>query len=334
MPVPVRAGTFRSAVMSEREFRRGLAAEIRTLAAREDVIAGADSPLLRRARAIVKCALWVLAPECGKCGSVDTRRAAIFSTCSLRTCPTCARYRANEICERVDEVIRKMPRHARMDFYLLTFTLRYDADDPETMTPRGLRKRAEIVKAAAAYAWRKCLKAPGHALLLGIECAKRGMVHAHALYYGRRPDIEQVRTAYMLKAGDSPFVNVEPITDPHSAVREVVKYIAKLASPKRLAGDNTRPAEYIDPRLAAAIEVGFAGMRLVEVYGAWRGKKIGDDTNAAEDPVAESVAEQCPDCGAPGPHPRVPIEREAFIAIAPNDWRPQLTRRGLDPPPQ
>ena len=65
----------------------------------------------------------------------------------------------------------------------------------------GLKRRKQIVREAVGFVWKRYLKARGRALALALEVSPRGAVHVHALYHGRRPDVQLLRSAYMFKAG-------------------------------------------------------------------------------------------------------------------------------------
>jgi hypothetical protein len=121
-----------------------------------------------------------------------------------------------------------------MSLYLLTFTLRYDPTRPDDLSVEGLKRRKKIVREAVGYVWKKYLKAIGRAMAVAVEVSPQGMVHIHALFHGRRPHVDRLRTAYMFKAGDSPQMNCKYVRRPAKAIREVAKYVMKAASPKKV----------------------------------------------------------------------------------------------------
>jgi hypothetical protein len=140
-----------------------------------------------------------------------------------------------------------------------------------------------------------------------------------------------VRAAYLDKIPDSPFVNVKLVKKPETAVREVAKYIVKAASPKKCRTVAGMPGEYLNPELAAKVEIALSRARLFDFYGAWREVKIEDREQEPE--TAEAEPEQCAGCGVQ--HPRwqtVVMPRDRWLQIAADDWKPRLSRTGSDPP--
>jgi hypothetical protein len=207
-----------------------------------------------------------------------------------------------------------------MGLYLLTFTLRYDPNDPNDLSVEGLKRRQRIVREAVGFVWKHYLKARGRALALGVEVSPRGAVHVHAIYHGRRPDARTLRETYMFRAGDSPFVNCQYIRQPSKAIRELAKYMMKAASPRNPRLLRGGRGEFIDPVLAARAEVAFSGTRLFECMGTWRGA---DDDH---DPP-ERALRTCPHCGTSAWHVEmVPVQ--TLLSELPDDWVPRFGRAG------
>jgi hypothetical protein len=73
--------------------------------------------------------------------------------------------------------------------------------------------------------------------------------------------------------------------------------------------------------LAARVEVAFAGARLFQTYGGWRGL----DDDADEDPIEPDA---CDGCGVVGDWTRVIMQREEWLRIAGGAWLPTFVRAG------
>jgi hypothetical protein len=214
-----------------------------------------------------------------------------------------------------------------MGLYLLTFTLRFDTASEDAVSIEGLRRRKKTVLDGFGYVWRKYIKARSRAAARSVEVGAGGMVHIHALYHGHRLDISTVRWLYMSRVGDSPFVDIKHIREPRKGILEVAKYVTKGASPVKGRALVGGMAEYLDPVLAARVEVAFAGDRLVECYGAWRGidpDEDEDDKTAVEKDLA------CRACGAVDLWSQVDISPRAITALGP--VRARVSRFGPNPP--
>jgi hypothetical protein len=207
-----------------------------------------------------------------------------------------------------------------MGLYLLTFTLRYSPGDPADLTVEALQRRRKLVREAVGYVWKRYLKCRGLALAISLEVSPRGAVHLHALYHGRRPDVNTLRATYMFQVGDSPVVDCRYIRQPGKAIREVAKYIVKAASPKHAHMIRGGLGVFTDPVLAARAEVAFAGNRLFECMGAWRGA---DD----ESDMPEQAPLACPRCGASSWRNQI-ASLQTLLSALPDDWTPRFGRAG------
>jgi hypothetical protein len=114
------------------------------------------------------------------------------------------------------------------------------------------------------------------------------MVHAHAIYYGRYQDVNVIRAAWLEKLPDSPQLRIDRVAKPEDAVPEVFKYMMKLASPR----SDERAGYWMDPILAARVEVALSGKRRSESYGAFRGVKLDE-----EPPEEQATDLRCDACG-------------------------------------
>jgi hypothetical protein len=281
---------------------------------------------VRKAELVGECGQRVRYKRCGGCGAADAQSARVLTRCDLRSCPACARRRANDFRGKLTDLYDRGPKPRNMALYLITFTLRYDPTSADDLSIGGLQRRKQKLLDGVRYVWRRYLKPRGRAMAFAVEVSPRGAVHVHALYHGRRPDARQLDMAYAFRTGGS-HPHIDYVRKPHKAIREVAKYMVKAASPKKLRLLVGGVGEFIDPELAARAEVAFSSDRLVECLGAWRG--AGDDADADE---AEAPAVPCPHCGGTTWHVEV-LPLRAWLATAGDDWRPSFARAGPDGKP-
>ena len=277
---PSRSALFGPLWLTLDEYREGVAAELRNLALYHVAHGKRRRNFVKKARSLLSCGQFARVQRCGTCGALDAATAIVECACDLRSCPTCARRRANIARTRLEAKWCEGARPRDMGLYLLTFTLRYDPNSPDDLSVDGLKRRKKLVRDAVGFVWRHYLKARGRAMAISLEVSPRGAVHVHALFHGRHPDAGVLRETYMFRAGDSPFVNCEYVRKPGKAIRELAKYMMKAASPKNPRIVRGGRGEFIDPVLAARAEVAFSGDRLFETMGAWRGA---DDDNDLPD---------------------------------------------------
>jgi hypothetical protein len=206
-----------------------------------------------------------------------------------------------------------------MSLHFVTFTLRYDPTDPADLSVEGLRRRKQIVRDGVGWVWKKYLKAIGRAMAISVEVSPRGAVHVHALFHGRRPDLNKLRATYMFRVGASPFVNCKYVPRPSKAIRELAKYMMKAASPRNVRILRGGCGEFIDPVLAARAEVALSGDRLFECLGAWRG--VDDD-----DDLPEALPASCAHCG--GRVWTFEVVTVAGLLKEIPDWTPRFGRAG------
>ena len=319
--VPPNARVYQPVTTTERAYRHAVAEELRKLTQAMPV--EQRGRWLRRVLLLRGCGENVLVLRCQDCGISSKDTARILMSCGMRVCPCCARARANKLRHELMSAAARTVT-AGFEYYMITFTRRFDPSSLEQHSVEGLRRRLEELANGVKYVWRSVLKAEGTALVICYEVAPGGAVHAHALFYGPRPDIEVLRTAWLMRCPDSPQVNIKPKGDAPSAVLEVVKYIAKAASPKYAAG-GSKLGSYTHPKLAAAIEVAFYQRRLHETLGAWRGLKPKRGAARGHDPETCSVCDS-------GNLQEVVLSRATWNQMAPLGWKPRFTRQYLRRP--
>ncbi len=318
--VPSGPALFGVRQLSLAEYRQKTADELKRLALWHTVHGKRRRNFVKKARALMTCGQFARLRRCGSCGVADPGSVRVECACDLRSCPTCARRRADVARARLDGAWRDGARPRKMSLYFLTFTLRYDPADPADLSVEGLQRRKKIVREAVGYVWKKYLKKTGRAMAIAVEVSPRGAVHIHALFHGYRPDVRVVRETYQFRAGDSPFVNCKYVQRPAKAIRELAKYMMKASSPKNVRLLRGGRGEFIDPVLAARAEVAFSGDRLFECLGAWRG--LDDDTDL---PEVTSVA--CAHCGS-RVWKDVTAALRTLLKELPIDWVPRFGRAG------
>jgi hypothetical protein len=217
---------------------------------------------------------------------------------------------------------RKSPKG--WGFYFVTFTLRFRPDLAEDLSVDGLRRRGKTLTDGVRYTWKRYLRFLGSdqtkpGFLFSVEVSPGGAVHAHAIFHGRRPDVQKLRMLYTSKVGDSPMLNVRYIRGNVSkALKEVIKYLTKGASPARADILRGGRGQYTDPRLAARVEVAFSGSRLIERLGGFR--RLSD-----EDPPVLDDECRCPKCACTVWNEfMVPVARA--LEMVPIDWRPTFVK--------
>jgi hypothetical protein len=321
---PPRPALFRPVHLTSGEYRRRAASELELLAQHYVPRGKRRRSFKRKASDFRRCGQDFLGQKCNVCGFV---KGKILVECGLRICPDCSRYRSQKYVRNLRPHLMNMKRRRGMDFYLVTYTLRFAPDSEEDLSVEGLRSRREVLLSGIRCTWKRYLRHLGDhdcrsGMLFSVEVSPGGLVHAHAIFYGRRPNEAKLKMLYAEKAGDSPVLNIRYIRGNVSkALKEVVKYLTKGASPARRDVLRGSIAEYTDPKLAARVEVAFSGAHLLEKLGSFRG--ISDED---EDEAPRTEGCRCPICKADdwsemsGPLARV-------ILILPFNWRPNFAKK-------
>lgn len=265
--VPPDGRLYRPVRLTERAYRHQVAEHLRVYGRESDAPDAAK--WLRRSFLLRGCGGLVLVLSCRECKVLNPKGARVVVSCGLRTCPSCARMRSGRRANKIAYAAERCERDG-FGYFFLTFTQRFDVCSEEDLAVEGIRRRYDQVALGMKYVWKRVLKADGHALALSFEVGPGGVMHSHAIFYGREPDIRDVRAAWLLQVPDSPQVKSVRMPDIDQAVREVAKYIVKAASPKREGGKDGM-GSYTDPELAAKVEIALHGRRLTETLGVWRG---------------------------------------------------------------
>lgn len=303
--------------------------------------AGRDLPAGKRRRdwkakagAFASCGRTVAALACDACHEIAPKSGTIVATCGMRTCPICARRKAQKLRHKLVEALKKRKRKSGL--YFLTFTMRYDPTDPAEVSAAGILARKTELMTAWASVWRQYLKKRGEAACRAIEVGASGMVHLHVLYLGRRPDVNELRARWILLVGDSPMVNVRYCKNPSKAVVELAKYVTKGASPAKASVVGGALGTFMDPELAVRVEIAFSGDRTVQCYGKWLGISVDEDDDPDEEKEARELHRAaCEHCGVVGEWHAANYEIDEWFARFGDQlgaWKPRISGQGPTKP--
>ncbi|MGB7769669.1 MAG: hypothetical protein WBN22_12565, partial [Verrucomicrobiia bacterium] len=323
---PPRPSLFHAVRLSRRAHQRQTADALEDLAAVETEKGKRRRDWRRKATQLRHCGTQFHGERCN-CGFV---KGYIEVGCGLRVCTCCARRNSRRLAARLLERTSQLRFSHGLALYFITFTTVFDPMSEVDLSVAGIRLRCERLLAAVQYSWKRYLKSlstetAAAGLFRKVEVAPRGAVHCHALFFGRRPDIDRLRMLYLEKAPGSTILNIQYVRtgkDRQGSIHELAKYLTKGASPAKL--DNLRGAtgEYLDPILAARVEFALSGKRLFEAQGCFRG--------IPEDEPGDDVAgdsSYCPVCGEAGGWTTIDCALDDFLPVAPPDWTPVFARK-------
>jgi hypothetical protein len=226
--------------------------------------------LRRKAAALRRCGRFVVARRCSECGEIDRYSGHIFASCSLRVCPYCSKHKAALVVGQLIDAIRQIPRQDGYTYSILTFTTRYEPERLEHLSVNAIEQRIKKLQKAVSYVWKRVLQSSEGGLLAFFEVSKRGEVHAHTLYYGPRLNFGTVRVAYQIALSECGYVDIRPLHNPYENLPRLLYYFAKGPSSQGEILWPTRSSEFMNPELAARVEIALGGKRLFERYGAFR----------------------------------------------------------------
>jgi len=282
----------------------------------------------RRLWSYAMCGLTTQVRVCGSCGdgragSGLARQKEGLSPCQARCCEFCAKRRGAKVSAKFKERLCAVPIVDGYFLSQLTFTFRYNPEDPGEYTTKELRRRVKKILEVARHGWGRRLKATGAGLLVKIELSADGNVHAHGLYYGPWQDKEALEDELCRSWADAGFTHIKSVANQRElelylsassavgaeqnpiiervskSIRETLKYTTKGPSPLDegyLEGDARRR---VDPDLAAKWEMALYGVRLLATYGCFRGGADDEVVSDAELQV-ERGEQECDDdvqCG-------------------------------------
>lgn len=187
--------------------------------------------------------------------------------CHDRFCTPCANARGRTIASNILDLAGSQ----RLRF--LTLTLRACVTPLE---PRIAEIRGYFSRLKRTSLWKRSVTA-------GIAClevkryknAEGWHVHYHVLFQGRYIVRSELSRVWKTITGDSDIVDVRLARSRRNVAKYVVKYVTKP-----LDMTATHDDEYLDEAVLA-----LKGVRLVDTFGAWRGKPITkvDDTGTWHD---------------------------------------------------
>lgn len=220
-----------------------------------------SSYLVRRSKCCVDFSVY----ECKECEGVYR----VPRYCGLRTCPTCAKRRANKVYRWLKEVVQNLniTRVYRLRLIVLTYG-----------TEGDLRDRVVEVKRAFVKLWRSFLYGKGAGAISCVEVgSKSGSVHLHILYFGAYKRWDKLSKEWKRLTGKWD-IDIREVKR-ESGIKEVVKYVNK-----GVAGGFGIDELY-------GIEKAFEGLRRVSTYGVFNGNSR-DFVRISKPPFV------CPFCGS------------------------------------
>jgi hypothetical protein len=190
--------------------------------------------------------------RCKNCG----KEYAAKITCGLRTCPNCARTRANKLFLDILRVVKTL--RITPIYKLRSIVLTYGTDGT-------LRERVQKSKEAFRKIWHNVLEKKGAGAVVTFEFGpKNKSGHLHILYFGPYVPYERLKKEWKRITGKWD-VNIK-LCRGRGGIREVTKYISKGVIK---GNDITEGYE---------IEKALRGLRRVATYGCFynRGKRDSD----------------------------------------------------------
>lgn len=264
--------------------------------------------LSHRSRKLAKCGTVAKVRECGACGvgragsgryahPCDDEHGgeALPWPCEARSCWLCQRRRAAPLREWLAGAVSSLALPSeRHRWTFITLSPQYAPDDPNELSPAGLRARLDAVRAAVRAIIREGRTAI-HAAFVAFELSGTGHVHAHAMVASTYLDVAWLDRTAALAGGREVHVWIEEAT--RDTAREVAKYTAKLCSPLDEAALAGEDRSLMNPGLAAAWEVATYGARLHERFGALRRVPMHE---GQQPPAPADSTTHCASCGTVG----------------------------------
>ncbi len=215
-------------------------------------------------------------------------------TCEFRLCPDCSRRRSRKIQNKYLPMMRAFLRHHHVKPVHLVLTQTHKR---ETRKQSVKRIKDAFTKLQRRSFWKEFFK--GGTWSLEFAKDRNGLHHTHLHIVGFRRkffDIELLRSEWLAVTGDSHVLNLKPILDIATGLREVVKYVSKPLDIRRFGAKDLR--EFL----------GLKNMRMFGTFGEFRDFCKGfDPSDNGGDEVSElerinrDLTEgcACPKCAAP-----------------------------------
>lgn len=184
--------------------------------------------------------------------------------CRDRWCTPCALDRSRVIAHNVLELAGT----TRLRF--ATLTLRAE---PELLVSRLAFLRSCFLRLKRTRLWKRsvsagiaCLEVKRYKTVEGWHC------HYHLLFHGKYIVREELARAWKAITGDSDIVDVRLAKSRANVVRYVTKYVSKPLDMTYLRND-----ALLDEAILA-----LKGVRLIDTFGAWRGKSLTEVPDTGE----------------------------------------------------
>ncbi len=214
-------------------------------------------------------------------------------TCEFRLCPDCSRRRSRKLQNKYLPMMRAFIQRNNVKPVHLVLT---QTHRKETRKQAIKRVRDSFTKLQRRIFWKEFFK--GGTWSLETTKDKKGFHHAHLHIIAFRRkffDIGLLRDEWVAVTGDSHVLNLKPIEDIASGLREVVKYVSKPLDIRRFDAADLK--EFL----------GLKNMRMFGTFGEFRDFCRSFDLSADETAVSdlESLARDlvegcaCPQCNEP-----------------------------------
>jgi len=214
-------------------------------------------------------------------------------TCEFRLCPDCGRRRSRKLQNKYLPMMRAFLRHHQVTPVHLVLT---QTHKKETRKQSAKRIKDAFIKLQRREFWKRYFK--GGTWSLEFTKDKSGLHHTHLHIVGFRRkffDIELLRSEWLAVTGDSHVLNLKPILDIASGLREVVKYVSKPLDIRRFGAEDLR--EFLKLK----------NMRMFGTFGEFRDFCKGFEPSDNDEAMSEleSLARDlvegcaCPQCNAP-----------------------------------
>ncbi len=215
-------------------------------------------------------------------------------TCEFRLCPDCGRRRSRKLQSKYLPMMRGFMLHRKVTPVHLVLT---QTHRKESRKQSAKRINDAFKKLQRRSFWKEFFK--GGTWSLEFTKDKNGLHHTHLHIVGFRQkffDIELLRSEWLAVTGDSHVLNLKPISDIATGLREVVKYVSKPLDIRRFGAEDLR--EFLKLK----------NMRMFGTFGEFRDfckSFVPSDNDGDEVSELESLARDltegcaCPKCAAP-----------------------------------
>jgi hypothetical protein len=214
-------------------------------------------------------------------------------TCEFRLCPDCGRRRSRRLQNKYLPMMSAFMLHNRVKPVHLVLT---QTHRKETRKQSAKRIKDAFTKLQRRVFWNQHFK--GGTWSLEFTKDKSGFHHTHLHIIGFRRaffDIELLRSEWLAVTGDSHVLNLKPIQDIATGLREVVKYVSKPLDIRKFGAEDLK--EFL----------GLKGMKMFGTFGEFRdfcNSFDPSDNDAANDLDALSGRDlvegcACPRCSQP-----------------------------------